>query len=144
MSARNGTVVPPTAISDSLQLLGVRRLLLGIHDAAFPADPEGDLGRGTPYGRAGRDLLAFARSLGFTGVQLGPQGLTSPVNASPYDATQFSRNPLSLDLAGLCADGLLSAATLAELTGAAADSSPCSPSPARSRERGLRENWVAS
>ena len=122
MSARNGTVVPPTAISDSLQLLGVRRLLLGIHDPAFPAAADGDIGRGSPYGAAARDFLAFARSLGFTGVQLGPQGMTSPVNASPYDATQFSRNPLSLDLAGLGEQGLLSAATLAELTGAAGDS----------------------
>ena len=122
MSARNGTAVPPTAISDSLQLLGVRRLLLGIHDPAFPAAADGDIGRGSPYGGAARDFLAFARSLGFTGVQLGPQGMTSPVNASPYDATQFSRNPLSLDLAGLGEQGLLSAATLAGMTGAAADS----------------------
>ena len=123
MSGRDlaGGVAPPAAVREALELLGVRRLLLGIHDAAFPADPEGDLGRGTPYGRAGRDLLAFARSLGFTGVQLGPQGLTSPVNASPYDATQFSRNPLSLDLAGLCADGLLSADTVAAVRRQAAD-----------------------
>ena len=48
MSARNGTAVPPTAISDSLQLLGVRRLLLGIHDPAFPAAADGDIGRGSP------------------------------------------------------------------------------------------------
>jgi len=111
---------PPVAVQEALDLLGVRRLLLGIHDAAFPAAADGDLGRGSPYGRAARDLLAFARSLGFTGVQLGPQGLTSPVNASPYDATQFSRNPLSLDLGELCADGLLSADTLAELSRTAA------------------------
>ena len=122
MSARNGTAVPPTAISDSLQLLGVRRLLLGIHDPAFPAAADGDIGRGSPYGSAARDFLGFARSLGFTGVQLGPQGMTSPVNASPYDATQFSRNPLCLDLAGLGEQGLLSAATLAGMTGAAGDS----------------------
>ena len=78
MSGRDlaGGVAPPAAVRGALELLGVRRLLLGIHDAAFPADPEGDLGRGTPYGRAGRDLLAFARSLGFTGVQLGIVNMT--------------------------------------------------------------------
>ena len=46
MSGRDlaGGVAPPAAVRGALELLGVRRLLLGIHDAAFPADPEGDLG----------------------------------------------------------------------------------------------------
>ena len=47
------------------------------------------------------DFLSFVRELGFRGVQLGPQGATSPGNTSPYDATLFSRNPLSLALGPL-------------------------------------------
>lgn len=88
-------------VDAALAALGVRNLLLGIHDPAFPGTPGEDLGRGTPYGRGGRELLAFARGLGFTGLQLGPQGRTSPGNASPYDGTLFSRSEDSLALAAL-------------------------------------------
>lgn len=91
----------PPSIVEALQVLGIRRLLLGIHDPAFPEAAEEDVGRGSPYGTGARRLLRFARSLGFTGIQFGPQGLTSPINASPYDSTLFSRNPLSLALAPL-------------------------------------------
>ena len=41
------------------------------------------------------------RALGFTGVQLGPQGLTTRDNPSPYDAMLFSREPLSIHVAPL-------------------------------------------
>lgn len=81
--------------------LGVRRLLLSIHDVSFPADADEDVGRGSPYTRAAERLLAYVRSLGFTGLQLGPQGQTSVDNPSPYDATFFSRNVDSLPLRAL-------------------------------------------
>lgn len=83
------------AVADALAALGIARLVLAIHDASFPAG-EGDLGRGTPYSDAGRALFGFARALGFTGVQLGPQGLTTRDNPSPYDAMLFSRDPLAV------------------------------------------------
>lgn len=89
--------------------------MLGIHDPAFPSTAEEDVGRGTPYGAGGGAFLEFARSLGFDGVQLGPQGLTGPGNPSPYDGTIFSRNPLSIALAPLTTPGwgrLLSEETL--------------------------------
>src|SRR4051812_22865026 len=66
-------------------------MLLAIHDASFPADPDEDTGRGGPATRAAARLLAYARSLGFTGIQLGPQGQTARDNPSPYDGTIFSR-----------------------------------------------------
>ena len=75
-----------------LEQLGVRRLLLAIHDVSFPADPDEDIGRGSPATRAAQRLFAFAKELGFTGIQLGPQGQTSRDNASPYDGTLFSRH----------------------------------------------------
>ncbi|MCA1764998.1 MAG: hypothetical protein LC633_01900 [Desulfobulbaceae bacterium] len=83
-------------IDAALKALGIDNFLLGIQDAAFPALPEEDIGRGSPYSDGAAAFLEFVRSLGFNGIQLGPQGITSRTNSSPYDGTLFSRNPLSL------------------------------------------------
>jgi 4-alpha-glucanotransferase len=80
------------AIRDGLAKLGVKRLLLAIHDVSFPSDPDEDIGRGSPATKAAARLLRYAHELGFTGVQLGPQGQTSRGNPSPYDSTIFSRH----------------------------------------------------
>lgn len=88
-------------VREALALLGIRRFLLGIQDAAFPARPEEDVGRGSPGSDGAADLLAFAAALGFDGIQLGPQGATAADDPSPYDGTLFSRNPLSIALAPL-------------------------------------------
>jgi 4-alpha-glucanotransferase len=90
-----------------MRLLDKTDLLLAVHDASFPGVEGRDTGRGTPYGAGGLALARFARSLGFTGLLLGPQGQTSAVNPSPYDGTLFSRNILSLDLENLVDQGLL-------------------------------------
>ncbi|MBA3463183.1 MAG: 4-alpha-glucanotransferase [Deltaproteobacteria bacterium] len=66
--------------------------MLAIHDISFPSDPGEDLGRGSPAARAASRLFAYAASLGFTGIQLGPQGQTSRDNPSPYDGAIFSRH----------------------------------------------------
>ena len=87
-------------MSEALQALGISRLHLAIHDASFPAGAD-DVGRGTPYSDAARAFFGFLHALGFTGVQLGPQGLTSRDNPSPYDAMLFSREPLSIYAAPL-------------------------------------------
>jgi 4-alpha-glucanotransferase len=93
-------------------VLGKSDLLLAVHDASFPGVEGEDTGRGSPYGVGGLALARFARSLGFTGLQLGPQGQTSRVNHSPYDGTIFSRSIFSLNLKALARDaewgGLLS------------------------------------
>lgn len=103
-------------IDAALAELGVRRFLLSIHDVSFPSDPDEDVGRGSPYTRASERLLELVRSLGFTGLQLGPQGQTSADNPSPYDGTFFSRNVDSLPLRAL--------APFVDVTGAT-----CAPSP---------------
>jgi len=90
--------VPRERVRHALAALGIRQLLLGIQDAAFPADEEADVGRGSPYSRGAADFLSFVAELGFGGVQLGPQGATSATDPSPYDGTLFSRNPTSLAL----------------------------------------------
>jgi 4-alpha-glucanotransferase len=95
------TVPVRTLVRDALAALGVRRLLLGVHDAAFPARPGEDVGIGTPHADGAEELVALASDLGFDGLQLGPQGATSASNPSPYDAALFSRSPLSVALAPL-------------------------------------------
>lgn len=145
--ARPATASPPTAIVEALRVLGIRRLLLGIHDPAFPSTSAEDIGRGSPYSLGARQLLGFARSLGFTGVQFGPQGMTSPTNASPYDGTLFSRNPLSLALLPLTTGdegALLQPETLLELEAGRPKGDPGRTSHAfawQAQERALAEVW---
>ncbi|MBK8977544.1 MAG: 4-alpha-glucanotransferase [Planctomycetes bacterium] len=108
---------PDSAVSEALHLLGKQHLVLVVHDVSFPLSPGEDVGHGSPYSRAGRAFLESARAQGFDAVQLGPQGRTSDGNPSPYDATLFSRNELSLGLADLVddpgLDGLVSADSVA-------------------------------
>jgi 4-alpha-glucanotransferase len=88
-------------VREALEALGIRNLLLGLHDPAFPSLPEEEVGRGSPYSEGAARFLGFVRELGFGGLQLGPQGITSAANASPYDGTIFSKNPLSAALLAL-------------------------------------------
>lgn len=99
--------IPPertAAVREALDVLGVRRFMLGVHDSAFPPG-RADCGYGSPHA-TGEGLFAFAASLGFDAVQLGPAGQVTDANASPYDASAFSRNVLHLDVAALCDPGL--------------------------------------
>ncbi|HEY4731285.1 MAG TPA: 4-alpha-glucanotransferase, partial [Myxococcales bacterium] len=82
-------------------------MLLAVHDLSLPGDPADDTGRGAPLSRGGRAFLRFATDLGFHGLQLGPQGETSPHDPSPYDATLFSRSTASIALEPLVSEGLL-------------------------------------
>ncbi len=90
---------PAASPRETLRALGIDDLVLEIHDPAFPAAPGEDVGRGAPASRGALDFLEFARDLGFTGIQLGPQGETSPGNPSPYDGSVLARSTLSIDLA---------------------------------------------
>ncbi len=108
-----------TIVARALALLGKRNLVLSIHDPSFPGIPGEDTGRGSPYTRGGRSFIEFAARLGFTGLQLGPQGQTTASNPSPYDGTIFARNLLSIDLYPLAHDPrwgeILHPQTLAQL-----------------------------
>ena len=94
-------------LAAALDILGKRHLVLSIHDVSFPGRDDEDLGRGSPYSGGGRAFLAFVRQLGFTGVQLGPQGQTSRYNPSPYDGALFARDVLSIALRPLADDPAL-------------------------------------
>lgn len=91
-------------VDAALSILGVDRLVLAIHDQSFPATTKEELGRGSPYCEGGRHFAEFISGLGFNAFQLGPQGLTSVSNPSPYDSTLFSKNALSISLTALARD----------------------------------------
>jgi 4-alpha-glucanotransferase len=114
-----------SCVTEALTVLDVRNLTLSIHDASFPSDADEDIGRGSPCSRGARRFLAFVRRLGFTGLQLGPDGQTPPDDPSPYRGAAFPRNVLSIALAPLAEDpewaGLLPRAALEQ---AVADRSP--------------------
>jgi 4-alpha-glucanotransferase len=100
----------------ALAELGVVRLVLAIHGASFPVDPDEDPGAGSPGSRAGARLLELAHRLGFTAIQLGPSGETSRDNPSPYDGTVFSRAHASIPIQAFAAGGELAGlADVAEL-----------------------------
>jgi 4-alpha-glucanotransferase len=109
-------------VRNALATLGLDRIAFQIHDASFPARDFEEVGYGSPCSQGGRDFLAFVAALGFDTLQLGPQGATSDVDASPYDSTLFSRNPLAVALGPLAHDprweGLIGAERLAAVTAA--------------------------
>jgi 4-alpha-glucanotransferase len=105
-------------MAEALRLLEIDALVLGIPDRCLPAAPEEDTGVGALDSGGGRRFLAWVRTLGFTGIQLGPQGETDDGNSSPYDGTIFSRGRLGLAVRRLAdADwgALLDTATVARL-----------------------------
>src|SRR5882672_5207674 len=83
-------------LDDARALLEVDTLLLGIPDRSFPSAADADTGAGAPDAPAGRRFLDRVRALGFTGIQLAPQGDTSADDASPYDGTLFARGRIAL------------------------------------------------
>ena len=93
-----------SCLTDALGALGVDNLTLSIHDASFPSDADEDVGRGSPCSRGARRFLQFVRTLGFTGLQLGPDGQTPPDDPSPYRGAAFPRNVSSIALAALAED----------------------------------------
>lgn len=102
-----------SCVEEALRLLDVKSFVVNIHDPSFPSAPEEDTGRGTPCSTAGLELARFFRGQGFTGLQLGPQGLTPAHSPSPYEGTLFSRDPLSISLGRLAAQGLIDREILA-------------------------------
>lgn len=108
MNPRDGSYT--RCVDDALRALNVDALVFGIHDASLPAHPDEDLGHGSAYSRGAHELFTHARALGFTGIQLGPQGETSRANPSPYDGTAFSKNPLLTSLRWLVERSLLTEA----------------------------------
>src|SRR5690349_13409436 len=102
-------------VPKGLELCGVDKLFLQIHDASFPAFAEEDTRRGSPHSGCAARFLAQLRRLGFNAVQLGPDRATSAPKPSQHDRTSFRRNPLSLALSPLVDKGLPEPAQLEAL-----------------------------
>jgi len=135
-------------VAAALAALGVERLLLGIHDPAFPSLADEETGRGTPYSDGAHGFLRYVRGLGFTGIQLGPQGIVAVDNPSPYDGTVFSRSRFSIALLPLVrGDGgepLVSAATLRQIAAAAPDGPRVSNREAAEAQQRALDETIAS
>lgn len=115
-------------VQEALSVLGTDRLVLAIHDQSFPSAADEEVGRGSAYTDGGTKFIHFVRSLGFTGIQFGPQGKTSQGNPSPYDGTLFSKNELSISLKALAESsewcGLLDMSTVVDLVAQCPASQP--------------------
>jgi 4-alpha-glucanotransferase len=135
-------------LAEARSALGIEELVLVIHDASFPSREDEDTGRGSPYSRGARDLLAWAKQQGFTGIQFGPQGETSAQNPSPYDGTVFAKTILSAAFWPLAHDpaweGILSPRTLdAIVAGAPPDGRRVDyPYVYQAHRRAMREAWA--
>ncbi|MDX2084112.1 MAG: 4-alpha-glucanotransferase [Candidatus Melainabacteria bacterium] len=104
MSVLPANASEQTLVQQALAALGKQNLVLAIHDQSYPSHPQEEIGRGSPYSQGGRDFAAWIASLGFNGLQFGPQGQVSQGNASPYDGTIFSKNSLNLSVHSLFLD----------------------------------------
>jgi len=106
-------------LSQNLERLGIKRLVLQIHDPAFPSTADEDVGRGSPNSRGAVNFIGFLQRLGFNGIQFGPQGQTARSTPCPYDGRLFPHDFRSVALKPLTEDsywrGILSRETLASI-----------------------------
>ncbi|MEI7474847.1 MAG: 4-alpha-glucanotransferase [bacterium] len=102
-------------VSEALKLLD-KKLCMIIHGSSFPS--VNDTGMGSPFSHGGRNFITYLENLGFTGIQLGPDGKTKSIDMSPYASTMFSTNPLFIDIEALTKeewDNILSKETFEEI-----------------------------
>ncbi|NLF84090.1 MAG: 4-alpha-glucanotransferase [Candidatus Gastranaerophilales bacterium] len=88
-------------IKDALKVLKKKNLAMIIHGASFPSAEGQDVGFGSYNSEGAKKFVEFIAQYGFNGIQLGPDGKTKSIDASPYIGTMFSNNPLFIDLYGL-------------------------------------------
>ena len=89
------------AIQKALKVLDKKNLAMIIHGQSFPSAGGQNTGFGSPNSKGGQNFMEFLSNLGFNGIQLGPEGKTKSIDASPYVGTMFSYNPLFIDLYAL-------------------------------------------
>lgn len=103
-------------IKQGLERLGIKRLVLQIHDPAFPSLADEDTGRGSPNSQGASEFIRFLTQFGFNGIQFGPQGQTARSAPCPYDGRLFPHDFRSIALKPLVEDdywrGILSHETL--------------------------------
>lgn len=85
-------------IKKALKALKKKNFGMIIHGASFPSKKDQDVGFGSYNSEGSKEFIEFLYSMGFNCIQLGPDGKTKSVDASPYIGTMFSNNPLFIDL----------------------------------------------
>ncbi len=85
-------------IQKALKILNKKNFSMIIHGASFPSEKNQNTGFGTYNSEGAKKFIEFINSLGFNGIQLGPDGKTKAIDSSPYISTMFSNNPLFIDL----------------------------------------------
>lgn len=85
-------------IQESLDVLNKKNFYMIVHGSSFPSETDKDTGFGTYNSESAKKFFEFINSMGFNGIQLGPDGKTKAIDASPYTATLFSNNPMFIDL----------------------------------------------
>lgn len=86
------------AIQNALKVLNKKNLVMIVHGQSFPSAEGQNTGFGSPNSKGGQNFMEFISDMGFNGIQLGPEGKTKSIDASPYVGTMFSYNPLFIDL----------------------------------------------
>lgn len=84
----------------ALKALGKDNFSFIVHGASFPSEIGLDTGIGSFLSQGAISLYDFLSDM-FSSIQLGPEGKTKAVDASPYTGTIFSSNPLFIDLSTL-------------------------------------------
>jgi len=87
-------------VQEAYEALGKKNVALICHGASFPSAKNADTGYGTCNSQGALKLMGFLQGM-FNTIQLGPQGMTKPSDASPYASTSFSLNILTVDLKSL-------------------------------------------
>lgn len=86
-----------SVVSRALSLLD-KNIDIIIHGASFPSAQGENTGIGSPFTNGAKNLTLFLKKHGFSGIQLGPEGLLKPFDPSPYMSSLFSKNTLFTDL----------------------------------------------
>lgn len=90
-------------IRQAYDFLGVKDVSMVIHGTSFPV-VKNDLGVGSPFNAASKDLIEMEILHGFSGNQLGPLGEITRKDISPYASTVWAKNKLFIDVNALTGD----------------------------------------
>jgi len=90
-------------IAEGKKFLGIENLAIILHGSSFP-QADKDLFIGSPFNKKAKEVNAFLKMHGFDSIQLGPPGLISKENVSPYSASVNSKNYLFADMNKLTSD----------------------------------------
>lgn len=91
------------AIDQAFNKLGINNFLAIAFDQSFPAEnATRNIGIGTSFSNGALKTAQFMKKMfNITGLQLGPEGMISAGNTSPYSGSVFAYNNLSVDLGKL-------------------------------------------